>query len=95
MNIEHIIIKPVLTEKSTNMTKNNVYTFIVSKKANKHVVASTLEKVYKVKVSNVRILTRAGKMKRAGKAMKQKQLPDTKIAYITVSEGKIDLFPQA
>ncbi|MEN9327528.1 MAG: hypothetical protein RI947_336 [Candidatus Parcubacteria bacterium] len=95
MNIEHVVIKPILTEKSTNLTKNNVYTFEVALKANKHSVASALEKVYKVKVGTVRMLQRMGKMKKAGKMMRLKKLPDTKIAYVTLTEGKIDLFPQS
>lgn len=95
MNIEHIILGPVLTEKSTNMTKSNVYMFEVAPDANKYQISQALESVYKVKVGSVRVLTRQGKMRRVGRKWQYKQLPETKIAYVKLTQGKIDLFPQA
>jgi len=62
-----------------------------AKKANKN----TLEKLYKVKVRDVKIMIRKGKKKRVGRKMTVKSLPSRKIAFIKLSEGKIDLFPQA
>lgn len=95
MNIYQVIIKPVLTEKATGLTQSNVYTFEIHEKANKHQVAEVLQNMYKIKIDSVRILKRKGKTRRAGKKMNDIKLPDTKIAYVHVKEGKIDLFPQA
>lgn len=95
MKIEQILIKPLLTEKGTTLANNKVYLFEVNRKANKHMVKETLEKLYKVKVSDVRIMIRKGKKKRVGRKMTVKNLANRKIAFIKLSEGKIDLFPQA
>ena len=95
MKIEQILIKPLLTEKGTTLANRNVYLFEVNRKANKHMVKETLEKLYKVKVSNVKIMIRKGKKKRVGRKMTVKNLANRKIAFIKLSDGKIDLFPQA
>ncbi len=94
MKINEVILKPVLTEKATNLAKEKTYMFEISLKANKNQVKKTLEKLYGVKVGRVRIMVRKGKERRVGRRMKNQQLPDTKIAYVELREGKIDLFPQ-
>ena len=93
--ITQVIVRPVLTEKATQLVKNQVYTFEVSPKSNKNQIAVALEKMFKVKVADIRIVSRKGKMRRVGRTMKAVMMPDVKIAYVQVSEGKIDLFPQA
>lgn len=95
MRIDQIIIKPILTEKATNLVKNKVYTFEVNPKANKFQIAESLEKLYQIKVGVVRVARRAGKVRKTGKKMIPKKTVPRKIAYIQVKEGKIDLFPQA
>lgn len=94
MKINEIIIAPVLTEKATNLVKNQVYTFLVSPKANKSQIREVLENLYSVKVSAVRTMTRKGKEVKRGKRMTTKKLPDQKVAFVELKEGKIDLFPQ-
>ena len=94
MNIDQVLIKPILTEKATNLSKDMVYLFSVHKEANKFQIKKALEKLYKVKVSEIRMMVRKGKMKKVGRRSKPKKLPDIKMAFIKVSEGKIDLFPQ-
>lgn len=95
MRLDQIIIKPVLTEKATNLVKNKIYTFEVNPKANKFQIAESLEKLYQVKVGIVRVAMRSGKVRKTGKKMIPKKTTPRKIAYIQVKEGKIDLFPQA
>ena len=90
-----VILKPVLTEKATNMAKSNTYTFEVHTDVNKHQITTTLESMYKVKVGSVRVMTRKGKIRRAGRKMQTRVLPEKKFAYITLKEGSIDLFPKA
>ena len=94
MNIKDTIIEPVLTEKATNLVKNKVYMFMVNIKANKRQVKDTIEKIYKVKVSGVRVMVRKGKEKRVGRKMMTKKMPNIKVAYVKLKEGKIDIFPQ-
>lgn len=95
MNITTIINRPLVTEKSTQLAQKKVYLFEVSTDANKHQVAATVEELFKVKVQSVRMAVRKGKEKRVGRSFKTKQMPDIKIAYVTLAEGSIDLIPQA
>lgn len=94
MKINEILKKPVLTEKATNLTQSDVYTFDVSLKANKFQIKQVIEEIYKVKVADIKIVIRKGKRKKVGKKMVLKARPNRKIAYIKLSEGKINLFPQ-
>lgn len=48
-------IKPYITEKTLFLAKQDVFTFIVSKNANKIELAKALEKLHKVAVQNVTI----------------------------------------
>ncbi len=44
MKIDAVLIKPILTEKATNMTKKQVYMFEVNTAVSKFQVKETLEK---------------------------------------------------
>ena len=89
-----VIIKPLLTEKATGMSQKNIYTFEVGTKANKHSVKEALIKLYNVKIGNVTILVRKGKMKKVGRKMQPKKNANRKVAYVTVTEGTISMFPK-
>jgi large subunit ribosomal protein L23 len=95
MKITEIIYKPIITEKTTQLSQKKVYAFEVNTKADKDNVATTLETLFKVKVGTVKTILRKGKIKKVGRKLIPKQRPDKKIAYITLLEGNIDLFPQA
>lgn len=95
MNITQVLIKPVLTEKGTGMANRKIYAFQVNINASKNQVKSAVEKLYGVTVGEVRTITRKGKMRKTGKKMVKTNLSDKKLAYVVVSKGKIDLFPQA
>lgn len=95
MKINDVLIRPILTEKATNLAKNKVYTFEVNLDANKHQIKTVVEKLYAVKIGKIHIMIRKGKKRRVGKRMQTKKLIDKKLALIAVKEGKIDLFPQA
>jgi len=94
MLINEVLIKPILTEKATNLVQNQVYMFEVDKRANKFQIKQALEKLYKVKTGAVKIMIRKGKEKKTGKKMRIKKMADRKIAFVKLIEGKIDLFPQ-
>lgn len=95
MKTEHILIKPVLTEKASQMASTSVYTFKVAYNANKNQITQAIETLYKVKVDTIRVHIRPGKEVKAGRRGLIKKQPDYKIAFIKLAEGKIDLFPQA
>jgi len=95
MKINEVIVKPLITEKTTNLTKDNFFAFVVNKKANKQQIKLTLEELYSVKIAEVKIVSRKGKKRLVGKMRKVKKLPDTKIAYVKVVKGSLDFFPKA
>lgn len=95
MNSNSVILNPIITEKSTQLAEKGVYMIHVHTKATKHQVSQALLDLYKVTVQNINIIKRKGKVKRRGRRMNEKKLPDTKIAYITLQKGTLPFFPQA
>ena len=91
-----IIIKPVITEKMTEMGEDlNRYGFIVNRKANKLQIKKAVEDLYGVEVVAVNTMTYRGKTKSrytktgiiSGKTASYKK------AIITVAEGEtIDFY---
>ena len=96
MNPSDILIKPILSEKANKQTeKQNRYSFVVDKKANKLEIKKAIEQFYGVQVSNVNTTVMPGKAKsrntKAGVVSGRK--PAKKKAFVTVAEGEtIDLY---
>jgi len=62
----NVIIKPLVTEKSTHQQQTrNAYTFQVHATANKSEIKKAVEKLYEVKVRDVRTQNRKGKPRRS------------------------------
>ena len=59
-----IILKPVVSEKSYALSDRGQYTFVVAPNANKVQIKQAIEEIFKVKVTNVNTLNRAGKRQR-------------------------------
>jgi large subunit ribosomal protein L23 len=91
LSIYDIIKRKLATEKSQDMfRKFGKLTFEVHKAANKIMVREAVEKIWDVKVDNVRIVSCPGKNKVF--ARKNFKSPDRKKAIITLKKGyKIDL----
>lgn len=66
MLAEEVIIKPIVTERSSMGLQEGKYTFKVNKKATKVEIAKAVEKLFEVKVLNVNTMTVKGKEKRVG-----------------------------
>lgn len=62
-----IIIRPIITEKSSSLMSMNKYTFEVLPKANKIEIRKAVEEVFKVKVTSVHTMKIKGKPKRMGR----------------------------
>lgn len=97
MDIYHTIIRPIVTEKSSHQARSSakehggVYTFEVASHANKAEIRDAVEKIYGVKVVDVRTQLREGKARRwrqfRGNARMWKR------ALVTVNkDSHIDLF---
>lgn len=87
-----IIIRPVLTEKSTGMLEaDNKVVFRVDRKANKHQIRQAVEKIFGVDVVKVNTSIIAGKPKRVGRSFGRRSA--YKKAVVTIAEGQnIDLY---
>lgn len=62
-----IIKAPVVTEKSANMGQNGEYAFYVDPKANKTEIKLAIEKIFGVKVENIRTINVHPKKRRVGR----------------------------
>lgn len=61
---QDIIIKPVITEKSMDLTVDKKYTFKVAKSATKPEIAKAVEELFGVKVASVNTINMKRKPKR-------------------------------
>ena len=94
-DIYQIIRSPVVTEKSTNLKADkNQIVFKVDRRANKIEIKRAIEKLFRVKVTNVCTMRVEGKKKRVGKNVGKR--PDWKKAIVSLKEGDtIDFFEGA
>ncbi len=83
--LQAVLLKPVITEKATNLVSANKYAFVVSKEANKISVAKAVRALYGVKPLGVNILNRRGKKVARGKVRGERS--DVKIALVTLPQG--------
>jgi len=86
MEVHKIIKRIIVTEKSTAAKEEfNKYHFEVDRKANKVQIGNAVEKLFKVKVDDVRVLNVLGKVKRLGRITGQKS--SWKKAIVTLAAG--------
>ena len=82
-----IVLRPVITEKSTMLKeKNREICFEVARKANKIEIKKAVEQLFKVKVERVRTLKRIGKIRRVGRNTGKTK--DWKKVYVKLREGE-------
>ena len=67
MDYRDIIKSPIVTEKSSDLAKQNVITFSVDVKANKTEIKKAVENIFDVKVDNVNTINVKPKKKRVGR----------------------------
>ena len=91
MEARDILIKPIVTEKSTALMEERKYTFCVPLSATKIQIRQAVEQIFKVKVQAVNTMRYEGKMKRLGRT--QGRRSDWKKAVVTLKPGeRIELF---
>ena len=91
MDARDILIKPIVTEKSTALMEEGKYTFQVPLNVTKIEIRQAVEQVFNVKVQAVNTMRYEGKMKRLGRA--QGRRSDWKKAIVTLKPGEtIELF---
>lgn len=90
-DLTRVIVRPIVTEKSTGLGEGGKYVFEVATEANKHEIKHAVERFFGVKVLGVRTMNVKGKPKRLGRHEGHRK--DWKKAVVTVNPGdKIDLF---
>jgi large subunit ribosomal protein L23 len=92
MDNTNVIIKPLITEKSTHQqTTRNAYAFQVHPEASKPQIKAAVERIYEVKVLEVRTMNRKGKPRRS--RFKMTTTPGWKRAVVVLDENsRIELF---
>ena len=92
MDDYNIIIKPLVTEQGMHFANTkNAYSFEVNKKSNKVQIRGAVERLYSVKVTDVRTANVKGKPRRRGRTMGMTK--SWKKAVVVLHEDyHIDLF---
>ena len=90
--VYEVVKRPIISEKSTALAEvAGKYVFEVAVAANKHEIRDAVQKLFNVKVREVRTMTMHGKVKRVGRF--EVKRPNWKKALVTLAEGqKIEHF---
>ena len=89
-NPRDIILRPVVTEKSSILMDQGKYTFEVDPRSNKTEIKIALERIFGVKIGSIATQNRKGKTYRTRNGIGKRK--DVKRAIVTVREGTIDIF---
>ena len=85
MSIYDVILSPVITEKATMLSENNMVVFRVRQDATKPQIKEAVEGLFNVKVTAVNTLNQKGKVKRFRGRLGKRN--DVKKAMVTLAEG--------
>lgn len=86
-----VLVRPIVTEKSTGLTGIDKYVFEVDPRANKNQIKEAIQVAFNVRVAEVNTMNMKGKPKRFGRKVVNR--PDWKKAVVTLVPGDtIELF---
>lgn len=80
-----LLVRPVITEKATDLAADNKYAFVVEKSANKIEIAKAIKAVYGVEPMAVNMINMQGKKVARGRIRGQRK--DWKKAIVTLKKG--------
>jgi large subunit ribosomal protein L23 len=84
---QQLIRRPLITEKSTRLKEgSNTICFEVHQSANKIQIRNAVQALFGVKVAEVRVANRQGKLKRMGRFLGRRK--DWKKAYVRLAPGE-------
>lgn len=87
MNIYDVIVRPIVTEKAVGKKETEAaLCFEVAKAATKTEIRAAVQKLFKVKVADVRTTNTLGKLRRRGKFTGYR--PDWKKAWVRLKAGE-------
>ena len=93
MEARDILLRPLVTERSTEMMEEGKYVFAVDKRANKIQVAQAVAEIFNVKVVSVNTMNVMGKKKRVGRSIGRR--PIYKKAIVKLAPGETIQFFEA
>lgn len=85
-NAYQILLRPILSEKSTHLAASGKYVFAVNPRANKSEIKKSIERVYEVHVEEVKVINLRGKRRRYGRT--RGITSARKKAIVTVRSGE-------
>jgi large subunit ribosomal protein L23 len=92
MHVRDIIIKPIVTERTSELMEENKYTFQVAKNANKIQIKNAVEEIFGVKVASVNTMNMQGKKKRMGVHVGRRADWKKAIVTLTPDSKTIEIF---
>jgi large subunit ribosomal protein L23 len=92
MRLGKFLIRPIISEKSVGLTASqNRYVFLIDRRANKTQVKEEVQKLFNVKVEEVRTAVLPGKRRRVARTRKFMKTPERKKAVVLLGKDqKID-----
>ena len=91
MEARDILIRPLISERSTDLMTEGKFVFVVDKRANKIQIAAAVEEIFKVDVEAVNTINVKGKTKRRGRTVGKTN--SYKKAVVKLAAGQtIELF---
>jgi large subunit ribosomal protein L23 len=87
MSVLKVLLRPVITEKSTLLQESHKYVFQVAPGANKVEVREAIERAFDVKVRAVNIVKSRGAVRRVGNSGRIRRTKDVKKAVVTLRPG--------
>ena len=93
MEARDILIRPLITEKSTKLMEEGKYVFVVAKSANKIEIAKAVTEVFGKKVVKVNTINVLGKKKRVGRNFGKRS--EYKKAIVKLAPGETIEFFEA
>lgn len=99
LTVDQVIIKPLITEKNTDLMEQDQYTFEVAVEANKIQIREAIETLFNVRVKSVNTMNVKGSRRsraiRRGSGRIRGQERSWKKAVVTLFPGqRIDVFEQ-
>jgi len=85
-NAYKVLVKPLVTEKATNLGSESKYVFVVQNNANKIEISKAVNSIYGINPISINIIKIKGKKKRHGKIIGRRK--DWKKAIVTLPKGK-------
>ena len=87
-----VILKPIITEQSMDMSAGKKYVFKVADTANKTEVRQAVEEIFGVDVAKVNIMNVNGKVKRMGRTVGRTASYKKAIVTLTADSKEIEIF---